>query len=165
MSVTTAHSYFVERNIPRDGRKSTVRVSTENKEGMLRPSLNRRRWEWDVKKIRSAMFLTESLEELPDIGNCYPLTNMRTRHISKSNQPIAAASSPEPVPLKQWMVGAVDSLRSRSEGGKGEIVCSHEYLPCALQIPHSLANQLSPSNRRGRTKKRPLLCATIIRRL
>eukprot|EP00573_Skeletonema_grethae_P004439 CAMPEP_0201694914 /NCGR_PEP_ID=MMETSP0578-20130828/7019_1 /ASSEMBLY_ACC=CAM_ASM_000663 /TAXON_ID=267565 /ORGANISM="Skeletonema grethea, Strain CCMP 1804" /LENGTH=1341 /DNA_ID=CAMNT_0048180665 /DNA_START=152 /DNA_END=4177 /DNA_ORIENTATION=- len=41
-------------------------------EGLLRPSLSRRRWEWDTKEIRSrrlpddvAMFLTDSLEELP----------------------------------------------------------------------------------------------------
>jgi predicted ATPase len=44
-----------------------------NKEGLLRPSLSRRRWEWDMKKIRSrklpddvAIFLTDSLGELPD---------------------------------------------------------------------------------------------------
>ncbi|KAK1744367.1 putative AAA ATPase [Skeletonema marinoi] len=44
-----------------------------NKEGLLRPSLSRRRWEWDTKKIRSrrlpddvAIFLTDSLGELPD---------------------------------------------------------------------------------------------------
>eukprot|EP00985_Skeletonema_marinoi_P014100 scaffold7078_cov148-Skeletonema_marinoi.AAC.7 len=43
------------------------------KEGLLRPSLSRRRWEWDTKKIRSqtlpddvAIFLTDSLGELPD---------------------------------------------------------------------------------------------------
>eukprot|EP00985_Skeletonema_marinoi_P010653 scaffold4990_cov72-Skeletonema_marinoi.AAC.1 len=43
-----------------------------NKEGLLRPSLSRRRWEWDTKKIRSrrlpddvAIFLTDSLGELP----------------------------------------------------------------------------------------------------
>eukprot|EP00984_Skeletonema_dohrnii_P013029 scaffold5366_cov75-Skeletonema_dohrnii-CCMP3373.AAC.1 len=44
-----------------------------SKEGLLRPSLSRRRWEWDTKKIRSrrlpddvAIFLTDSLGELPD---------------------------------------------------------------------------------------------------
>eukprot|EP00984_Skeletonema_dohrnii_P007942 scaffold2926_cov109-Skeletonema_dohrnii-CCMP3373.AAC.14 len=44
-----------------------------NKEGLLRPSLSRRRWEWNMKKIQSrglpddvAMFLTDSLRELPD---------------------------------------------------------------------------------------------------
>eukprot|EP00984_Skeletonema_dohrnii_P018707 scaffold8788_cov76-Skeletonema_dohrnii-CCMP3373.AAC.1 len=44
-----------------------------SKEGLLRPSLSRRRWEWDMKKIRSrslpddvAIFLTDSLGELPD---------------------------------------------------------------------------------------------------
>ncbi|KAK1742678.1 putative AAA ATPase [Skeletonema marinoi] len=44
-----------------------------NKEGLLRLSLSRRRWEWDTKKIRSrtlpddvAIFLTDSLGELPD---------------------------------------------------------------------------------------------------
>jgi len=43
-----------------------------NKEGLLRPSLSQRRWEWDERKIRSrslpedvAIFLTESLGELP----------------------------------------------------------------------------------------------------
>ncbi|KAK1739316.1 putative AAA ATPase [Skeletonema marinoi] len=44
-----------------------------NKEGLLRPSLSRRRWEWNMKKIKSrglpddvAIFLTDSLRELPD---------------------------------------------------------------------------------------------------
>ena len=48
--------------------------------------------------------------------------------------------------MKEWTVGAVDSLRSRSDGGKqnvNKIVCSHEYLSCALKIAHSLVNQLS----------------------
>ena len=48
--------------------------------------------------------------------------------------------------MKEWTVGAVASLRSRSEGGKqklDKIVCSREYLSCALKIAHSLANQLS----------------------
>ena len=43
-----------------------------SKEGLLRPSLSRRRWEWDKEKIKSqklpddvAMFLTHSIGELP----------------------------------------------------------------------------------------------------
>ena len=44
-----------------------------NKEGLLRPSLSRRRWEWDKEKIESqklpdnvAKFITNSIEALPE---------------------------------------------------------------------------------------------------
>eukprot|EP00985_Skeletonema_marinoi_P022094 scaffold13905_cov119-Skeletonema_marinoi.AAC.1 len=44
-----------------------------SKEGLLRPSLSRRRWEWEMKKIEDrempddvAMFLNKSIRELPD---------------------------------------------------------------------------------------------------
>ena len=48
--------------------------------------------------------------------------------------------------MKQWIVCVVDCLRSCGDGGNqniDKIVCSHEYLSCALKIAHSLADQLS----------------------
>ena len=66
---------------------------------------------------------------------------------------------PELMSMKEWTVGAVASLRSRSEGGKqklDKIVCSREYLSCALKIAHSLANQLSTvEEERAYKEKRP----------
>eukprot|EP00984_Skeletonema_dohrnii_P035618 scaffold35615_cov189-Skeletonema_dohrnii-CCMP3373.AAC.1 len=75
-------------------------------------------------------------------------------HSSKPKPAAASASptepklEPEPVPMtmKEWTIGAVNSLQSRSDGGKqnvDKLVCSREYLSCALKIAHSLANQLS----------------------
>ena len=73
-----------------------------------------------------------------------PIVEMSNHHRSKqTTAPAAAASSPEPVSMKKWTVGAVDSLRSRGTQHVDKIVCSHEYLSCALKIAHSLANQLS----------------------
>eukprot|EP00985_Skeletonema_marinoi_P007031 scaffold3085_cov127-Skeletonema_marinoi.AAC.2 len=82
---------------------------------------------------------------------------MSNRHGSKSKQSATAtASPPEPMSMKQWTVGAIDSLISRSDGGKDKIVCSREYLSCALKIAHSLANQLSTvEEERGYKEKSP----------
>jgi hypothetical protein len=47
--------------------------------------------------------------------------------------------------MKQWTVGVINSLRSRGGDDKrnvDKIVCSREYLSCALTIAHSLADQL-----------------------
>eukprot|EP00984_Skeletonema_dohrnii_P023648 scaffold12752_cov68-Skeletonema_dohrnii-CCMP3373.AAC.1 len=90
---------------------------------------------------------------------------MSNHHRSKQQQTTApaAASSPEPVSMKKWTVGAVDSLRSRrGTQNVDKIVCSHEYLSCALKIAHSLARQLStfeqeraPHTEKSNTDKSP----------
>eukprot|EP00984_Skeletonema_dohrnii_P034871 scaffold33898_cov222-Skeletonema_dohrnii-CCMP3373.AAC.1 len=85
---------------------------------------------------------------------------------SSNSKPAAAAASasptepePEPVPMKEWTVGAVNSLQSRSDGDKqnvDKLVCSREYLSCALKIAHSIANQLSTvEEERMDTEKNP----------
>ncbi len=61
-------------------------------------------------------------------------------------QPVASAA--ESASMKKWIVGAIDSLKLKSKSNSShqdvnEIVCSREYLSCALKIAHSLANQLS----------------------
>ena len=81
----------------------------------------------------------------------------------RSNQPAASAASlPEPVSMKQWTVGVINSLRSRGDvdddkqNNARKIVCSHEYLTCALKIAHSLADQLSSvEEERGYKQKSP----------
>jgi hypothetical protein len=46
--------------------------------------------------------------------------------------------------MKQWTAGVIQSLRSRGkQRNLDDIVCSHEYLSCALKIAHSLAEQMS----------------------
>ena len=66
----------------------------------------------------------------------------------------AAASVAEPLSLKQWIFGAAASLRlpisstsnettESTQNNVDHIVCSREYLLCALKIAHSLADQLS----------------------
>ena len=50
----------------------------------------------------------------------------------------------ESLSIKQWTAGVIESLRSKGkQQNLDEIVCSHEYLSCALKIAHSLAEQLS----------------------
>jgi hypothetical protein len=64
------------------------------------------------------------------------------------------AESSRPTAMKEWIVGAIHSLRQREKnsnsltvtGGSvlnNKIICSSEYLSCALMIAHSLADQLS----------------------
>eukprot|EP00984_Skeletonema_dohrnii_P004788 scaffold1675_cov80-Skeletonema_dohrnii-CCMP3373.AAC.1 len=84
----------------------------------------------------------------------------------RSNQPAASAASlPEPLSMKQWTVGVINSLRSRGDvddkqNNVHEIVCSHEYLTCALKIAHSLADQLSAvEEERGYKQKSPSQCS------
>jgi len=67
-----------------------------------------------------------------------------------TKQAAASTSPPEPLSMKEWVVGVVDSLRSKEGNNNGgnnknldKIVCSREYLSCALKIAHSLAGQLS----------------------
>jgi hypothetical protein len=68
-----------------------------------------------------------------------------------SQQPAASASPPPPelLSMKEWTAGVVESLKSKTNGNndgeknKGDIICSREYLSCALRIAHSLADQLS----------------------
>eukprot|EP00985_Skeletonema_marinoi_P019124 scaffold10862_cov126-Skeletonema_marinoi.AAC.3 len=86
----------------------------------------------------------------------------------RSNQPAASAASlPEPLSMKQWTVGVINSLRSRGDGvddkqnNVHKIVCSHEYLTCALKIAHSLADQLSAVEEERGYNKRVLLNAAI----
>ena len=59
--------------------------------------------------------------------------------------------------MKKWTVGAVDSLRSRdTQNNVYKIICSREYLSCALTIAHSLTNQLSTVEEdRGYQEKSP----------
>jgi len=59
--------------------------------------------------------------------------------------------------MKKWTVGAVDSLRSRdTQNNVDKIICSREYLSCALTIAHSLTNQLSTvEEERGYQEKSP----------
>ena len=85
----------------------------------------------------------------------------------RSNQPAASAASlPEPLSMKQWTVGVIDSLRSRGDGvdkqnNVHKIVCSHQYLTCALKIAHSLADQLSAvEEERGYKQKSPSQCSS-----
>jgi hypothetical protein len=72
---------------------------------------------------------------------------MMNPHYSK--KPAASASPPEPLSMKEWTAGAVESLRSKADGNNGseknvdDIICSREYLSCALKVAHSLADQLS----------------------
>ncbi len=71
---------------------------------------------------------------------------MSNHQSSTLHQP--AVAPPLPVSMKQWTVGAVDSLRSKGKQNQNrqnldEIVCSGEYLSCALKIAHSLTDQLS----------------------
>eukprot|EP00984_Skeletonema_dohrnii_P005224 scaffold1829_cov76-Skeletonema_dohrnii-CCMP3373.AAC.1 len=68
--------------------------------------------------------------------------------------------------MKQWTVGVINSLRSRGDGVEKQnnvdkkIVCSHEYLTCALKIAHSLADQLSAvEEERGYRQKSPSQCS------
>eukprot|EP00984_Skeletonema_dohrnii_P034047 scaffold32855_cov72-Skeletonema_dohrnii-CCMP3373.AAC.1 len=82
----------------------------------------------------------------------------------RSNQPAASAASlPEPLSMKQWTVGVINSLRSRGDvddkqNNVHNIICSHEYLTCALKIAHSLADQLSAvEEERGYKQKSPSL--------
>ncbi len=70
--------------------------------------------------------------------------------INQMNQPTSKdkAAAAESASMKEWIVGAIDSLRLRSKSNTSnqnvnEIVCSREYLSCALKIAHSLAAQLS----------------------
>ncbi len=66
------------------------------------------------------------------------------------NQPASKdkAAPAGSAPMKEWIAEAIKSLRLRSKSNTSnqdvdEIVCSREYLSCALKIAHSLANQLS----------------------
>eukprot|EP00985_Skeletonema_marinoi_P007697 scaffold3433_cov109-Skeletonema_marinoi.AAC.1 len=88
----------------------------------------------------------------------------------RSNQLAASAASlPEPLSMKQWTVGVINSLRSRGDGvddkqnndNVHKIVCSHQYLTCALKIAHSLADQLSAvEEERGyKQQKSPSQCS------
>ncbi|KAK1741224.1 putative AAA ATPase [Skeletonema marinoi] len=68
--------------------------------------------------------------------------------------------------MKQWTVGVINSLRSRGDGvddkqnNVHKIVCSHQYLTCALKIAHSLADQLSAvEEERGYKQKSPSQCS------
>jgi predicted ATPase len=55
--------------------------------------------------------------------------------------PVAAAC--KPAAMKEWIIGAINSLRDRNGlTGKKEIICSREYMTCALKIAHSLADEL-----------------------
>lgn len=72
------------------------------------------------------------------------------RYSIMTKQHAATASPPEPVSMKEWIVCVVDSLRLKEGNNNGgsnknldRIICSREYLSCALKIAHSLADQLS----------------------
>ena len=77
MPIAASYPGFVECNIPQDEGKSTLRHSrlmiSLCKDGLLRPSLRRRRWEWDKEKILCqklpddvAEFMSHTIEALPD---------------------------------------------------------------------------------------------------
>ena len=87
------------------------------------------------------------------IGNNLPFPSPTTpvQAMQSSIQPPAAAKSYRQTSLKQWIVGAIRSVKKKKKksehagGGstRNKIVCSSEYLSCAFIIAHSLADQLS----------------------
>ena len=89
---------------------------------------------------------------------------MNRHHGGSKHQPAAASASspPQPVSMKEWTAGVINSLKSRGGDDKQQqqqqnldgLICSREYLSCALKIAYSLANQLSTvEEERGYKKK------------